>query len=193
MKRIWLVRHGQSRSQSGEDPDVLNPELSERGREQAQRLARPLRSLSFNTILVSPLKRAWQTYEYAQTAAGHVEFDSRLIESDWGIDRYYESILPVATPGIACADRHDAWLVAVAKRSLSLVKSLLRAPEEKILLFGHWGIFNNLLHTFSGMDTCGVSVLAPMDNTAISLLEIDDQDRRVIRYWNDRAHVIDLI
>jgi hypothetical protein len=43
------------------------------------------------------------------------------------------------------------------------------------------------------MDPCGFSVLAPMDNTAISLLEIDDQDRRVIRYWNDRAHVIDLI
>lgn len=193
MKQIWLVRHGQSRSQSGEDPDVLNPALSERGREQAQRLARPLRSLSFNTILVSPLKRAWQTCEYAQPAAGHVEFDSRLVESDWGIDRYYESILPVAAPGIACADRHGAWLVAVAKRSLSLVKSLLRAPEEKILLFGHWGIFNNLLHTFTGMDTCGFSVLAPMDNTAISLLEIDDQDRRVIRYWNDRAHVIDLI
>jgi broad specificity phosphatase PhoE len=143
--------------------------------------------------LVSPLKRAWQTYEHAQPPAGHVEFDSRLVESDWGIDRYYESILPVAAPGIACADRHDAWLVAVAKRSLSLVKSLLRAPEEKILLFGHWGIFNNLLHTFTGMDPCGFSVLAPMDNTAISLLEIDDQDRRVIRYWNDRAHVIDLI
>jgi len=193
MKRIWLVRHGQSRSQSGEDPDVLNPALSERGREQARRLAGPLCSLSFNTILVSPLKRTWQTYEYAQPAAGHVEFDSRLIESDWGINRYYESILPVAAPGMVCADRHDAWLVDVAKRSQSLVESLLRAPEEKILLFGHWGIFNNLLHTFTGMDICGVSVLAPMDNTAISLLEIDDQHRRVIRYWNDRAHVIDLI
>ena len=193
MKKIWLVRHGQSRSQSGEDPDVLNPELSERGIEQAQRLADPLRNLNFNTILVSPLKRAWQTYEYTQAKADHVEFDSRLIESDWGIDRYYESILPVASPGSAYADRHDAWLVGFAKRSLSLVESLLEAPEEKILLFGHWGIFNSLLLTFTGMDTCGVSVLAPMDNTAISLLEIDDQDRRVIRYWNDRAHVIDLI
>jgi len=193
MKRIWLVRHGQSRSQSGEDPDVLNPELSQRGREQAQRLAGPLRSLNFNTILVSPLKRAWQTYEYAQTAAGQVEFDSRLVESDWGIDRYYESILPVATPDVARADRHDAWLVGVVKRSLSLVESLLRAPEEKILLFGHWGIFNSLFHTFTGLDTCGVSILAPMDNAGISLLEIDDQHRKVIRYWNDRSHVIDLI
>lgn len=193
MKQIWLVRHGQSRSQSGEDPDVLNPELSELGREQAQRLARRLNSLRFDTIWVSPLKRAWQTYELAQPTAGHVEFDSRLIESDWGIDRYYESILPVSAPGSACADRHDAWLVAVAERSPSLVKSLLHAAEEKILLFGHWGIFNNLLLTFTGMDTCGVSVLAPMDNSAISLLQIDDRDRRVIGYWNDRAHVMDLL
>jgi hypothetical protein len=32
-----------------------------------------------------------------------------------------------------------------------------------------------------------------MDNTAISLLELDDDQNHIIRYWNDRAHVADIL
>ena len=45
MKNIWLVRHGQSQSQSAEDDDMVDPELSELGRQQAVRLAKPLQKL----------------------------------------------------------------------------------------------------------------------------------------------------
>ena len=36
-------------------------------------------------------------------------------------------------------------------------------------------------------------LVASMDNTAISLFEIDDRGNRTIRYWNDRSHVMDLL
>ena len=35
VKRIWLVRHGQSQSQTGESDDHLNPPLSDLGIVQA--------------------------------------------------------------------------------------------------------------------------------------------------------------
>jgi len=38
MKRIYLVRHGESRSQTGEDSDGVDPELSSLGIQQARRL-----------------------------------------------------------------------------------------------------------------------------------------------------------
>ena len=107
-KRIWLVRHGQSRSQTGESDDHLDPELSDLGVEQARRLVAPLRELPLDAVLISPLRRARQTWQLSQVEADHVEFDSRLIESDWGLPDRYAPILPVTTPDIALPDRQDA-------------------------------------------------------------------------------------
>ena len=115
MKKIWLVRHGQSQSQSAEDSDEVDPELSELGRRQAGRLVKPLQNLELDLILVSPLRRAWQTYQLSGIKSRRREFDSRLIESDWGIAGWYQDILPVSTPDLAVPVRHNAWLGPVEK------------------------------------------------------------------------------
>jgi len=193
MKKIWLVRHGQSQSQSGEDNDVVDPELSVFGRRQAGRLVNPLQNLDLNLILISPLRRAWQTYQLSGVQSRRCEFDSRLIESDWGIANWYQDILPVSLPDLAEPDRHNAWLEPVERRTAELVADLLTTPHENILLFGHWGIFNHIFAEFVRIDLKKISVKAPMDNTAISLLEIDSDKNHIIRYWNDRAHVADIL
>ena len=193
MKKIWLVRHGQSQSQSAEDNDMVDPELSELGRQQARRLVKPLQNFELDLILISPLRRAWQTYQLSGIQNSRCEFDSRLIESDWGIAGWYEDILPVPTPDLAKPDQHNAWLEPVEKRTTRLVLDLLKIPNENMLLFGHWGIFNHIFAEFAGIDLTKNSVNAPMDNTAISLLELDDDQNHIIRYWNDRAHVADIL
>ena len=193
MKKIWLVRHGQSQSQSAEDDDVVDPKLSELGRQQAMRLVKPLQNFELDLILISPLRRAWQTYQLSRILNRRCEFDSRLIESDWGIAGWYQDILPVTTPDLAAPDRHNAWLEPVEKRTTKLVAELLRRPHANMLLFGHWGIFNHIFTEFAGIDRTKNSVRAPMDNTAISLLELDDDQNHIIRYWNDRAHVADIL
>ncbi len=53
--------------------------------------------------------------------------------------------------------------------------------------------FNHIFAEFAGIDLTKNSVKAPMDNTAISLLELDDDQNHIIRYWNDRAHVADIL
>lgn len=192
MKRIWLIRHGQSRSQSGEDDDVVDPELSKLGEHQVRRLKAALQNDFFEIVLISPLRRAWQTFSMAQVHYGQAFFDSRIIESDWRIPDFYAGILPVITPAFGFPDQQDAWLIEVEERSKSLLADLSKRPEQSIALFGHWGIFNHLLQIFSGINTKDITIRAPMDNTAVSLLEIDN-GQHIIRYWNDRSHVIDLL
>ena len=193
MKRIWLVRHGQSQSQSGEVDDVVDPELSELGRRQARRLVKPLQNIKSDRILISPLRRAWQTYQLSGIQSGRCIFDSRLIESDWGIDGWYKDILPVTSPDIAEPDCRYAWLEPVEKRVTNILLDIQQGSNQNLLCFGHWGIFNHIFLKFTGNDRTTTSVSAPMDNTAISLLEIDDNQNHIIRYWNERAHVIDIL
>ena len=191
-KRIWLVRHGQSRSQTGESDDHLDPELSDLGVEQARRLATPLCELPVDAILISPLRRAWQTWQFSQVVAGHIEFNSRLIESDWGSPDRYVPILPLTTPDTALPDRQDAWLEGVQARADALVAELLAEDQQNVLLFGHWGMFGHLFLAFAGMGEGLHGFRMTMDNAGISLLEVDPEGNRFVRYWNDRAHVRDL-
>jgi len=196
MKRIYLIRHGQSKSQTGEVKDGVNPELSDLGIRQAKRLIEPLSNIEIDRILISPLRRAQYTYQLSLADAEKAEFDSRVIESNWGIPDYYVKILPVLTPDIAEPDRHNAWLEDVEARCGALLKELLNREEESILLFGHWGIFSTFFLAFTqwiDIPNKQARLVASMDNTAISLFEVDDRGNRTIRYWNDRSHVMDLL
>ena len=192
MKRIWLIRHGQSLSQSGEDEDAVDPELSRLGNRQAGRLEGALKDVYFDIILISPLRRAWQTFKHANVRYGKAIFDSRIIESDWNIGDFYADIQPVIPPDLASPDRQNSWQVPVEKRVSSVLADLSERSQTAFALFGHWGIFNQLLQQFSGINTPGITIRAPMDNAAVSLLEIDN-GQHIIRYWNDRSHVIDLL
>ena len=193
MKKIWFIRHAESKSQIGETDDHIDPELSDRGKRQAQRLVKRLKALNADRVLISPLRRAWQTYELSGITSPRVEFDSRLIELNWGNSQVYREILPVVTPRIAESDRHDAWLMSDDERMKGLLNELLKVDIENILLFGHFGSFHHLLMLFLETSVSGFSPRATMDNTGISLLEVDEHRNRFLRYWNDRSHVLDLI
>lgn len=193
MKQIWLVRHAQSKSQIGEDSDGRNPELSDPGKQQAQRLIEPLKKFRFDHILISPLKRAWQTCQLSQATATIAEFDTRVAESDWDIPNYYRGLLPLTLPDIAQPDRHDALLHPVHDRATDLVGDLLKMEADSILLFGHWAIFVYIFQIFAGIKPGMTNLRATMDNAGISLLEVNEDGNRYLRFWNDRAHVIDLL
>ena len=193
MKEIYLVRHAQSKSQTGEDSDCLNPELSDLGRRQAQRLAKRLDGIEFDRVCLSPLRRAWQTFQFAQISAPKIEFDSRAIEIYGG----YQTILPLDLPDFAQPDRHDAWLDTGRDRAASLMGELVDAPEQRILVIAHAGILSTLFKAFARMDL--FHHLMDTSNTGVSLLVVDEnyapdeEYSRLVRYWNDHAHVADLL
>ncbi|MBT3375285.1 MAG: histidine phosphatase family protein [Lentisphaerae bacterium] len=193
MKQIWLVRHGESMAQTGEEEDGRNPPLSERGKEQAARLRHPLGAVTFDRILVSPLIRACQTYELSEVDRTNAEFDSRVMESEWGNPEFYTPVLPLQLPETAAPDRHNAYDLTVEERAASVIEELADGNTECCLIVAHWGICGRLFMAFAGATVTDWSVLPSMDNTGISLFEIDDEGRRWVRYWNDRGHVLDLL
>jgi len=193
MRRIWFVRHGESKAQTGEDEDPRNPELSARGMEQARRLSVALDGIAFDRILVSPLTRACQTYELSGVDRSVAEFDSRVMESEWGDPEFYASVLPLQPPAIAAPDRHHAYDRPVEQRATEVMDDVVGSDSESCLIVGHWGICGRLFMAFTGADTHNWTVLPSMDNAAVSLMEVDDAGRRWVRYWNDRSHVADLL
>ncbi len=193
MKKIWLVRHAQSQAQAGKDSENFDSALSNLGRKQAKRLIKPLKNIKFDCILLSPLKRAWQTYKLSQVKADIVQFDSRLREAGW---EGRPPTLPdrVALPNIAKPDQHsDAWLRSGEECSRELLSYLLEKSENNILLFGHYMAFANFFRVFADINPSKQPVIALMNNAAISLLEIHETRGPTILYWNDRSHVIDIL
>jgi broad specificity phosphatase PhoE len=187
LKEIWLIRHGESLAQSGEIDDHVDSELSEHGRQQAMRLQTALSSVAFDRILISPLRRAVQTYEICRVAAPLCQFDSRIIEIDWN-PTFYESVAPVTTPETAEPDEQDAWFIPVDTRVAAMIRELLEGPHERVMLFGHYGVFCRFFIHFCGLppeSTFRVNT----DNTGISVLGIDDDGSRGIRVWNDASHL----
>ena len=188
MARIWLIRHGESRAQSGEDRDVRDPELSEKGRDQAVRLKGALAGVRFDRALVSPLRRAWQTFELSGIDAAEAQYDSRLVEHPWDFDGY-AALLPLELPSIAAPDRHAAFDLPTVQRARALVAELGVGEECDVALFSHWGLLSRLLLVFLGADAEDWLLQPSLGNTAIALLEVKPAGERVIRRWNDLSHI----
>lgn len=191
-KRIYLIRHGQSKTQSGELPESeKDAPLSRMG----ERQARQLRSIRFaripDWILVSTMQRAHQTFQLSQIRAPIMQFDSRLIESDWGMRIFYRGAIYEASDSLLEKDGQGAILLPVITRAQSLCREVLASPHECVVLFGHWGVFGHFFHAFFGMSRRKGIGLNASSNAAISLLEVDESGDRRLVYWNQTGHLAD--
>ena len=186
MKHIILIRHGQSRSQIDKTESGVNPDLSPYGEVQARALRERVKSLAPDEVLVSPLKRAFRTYQLSQIRCSVVRFDARLVEAEWGIERFYDGVDCSYLPKeMIEQDRlHDR----AADRAESLVESLVASEAETFVLFGHWGIFSEIFRNFLGIPTDS-NVRARAENTSLSRLDIHDDGTRSVEYWSDASHL----
>jgi len=85
-RTVWLIRHAESEwNAAGRWQGQRDPALSERGREQAQRLAATLADAQLDAIVASDLRRARETAAIVGGALGvEPHFDGRLRERDLG-------------------------------------------------------------------------------------------------------------
>jgi len=197
MKSIWLIRHGQSRSQTGEE-GWADPSLSDLGVRQVKCLKPVMVEQYFDHIRISPLLRARQTYELALIKGNDISLDSRLIECSYG--RSYNEILPYLPPKNYKADNYQAWDLSVKERVRSLFNELRNLSGESILLIGHWAFFSVLaLYSMGIIDLDepyrhSTKSSMVMDNAAFSILVLNHpRYGNSIAQWNNRSHVENLI
>ncbi|HCE43470.1 MAG TPA: hypothetical protein DET40_07965 [Lentisphaeria bacterium] len=195
IKKIWLVRHAQSRAQTEEEYGI-DAGLSKNGVRQAERLAKVFNKTYFDRIYLSPLKRSRETFEASKIKGACVEFDSRLIEEL--PEGAYSHILPYdILPDYARNDRHNAWLASARSRAVEFMDEIYSLNDRNILIVSHCGFLNHLLTVFISWhenDLIEKLKYCHMNNTGISVFSLG-ADRRTdsMLAWNDVRHVHDLI
>lgn len=87
MVKLYIIRHAESEwNPIGRYQGLLDPDLSQRGYMQAQRLANHFKDIHLDVIYASPLKRTYQTaYHIAKAKGMEVLEERRVIEIDHGV------------------------------------------------------------------------------------------------------------
>jgi len=186
---IHLVRHGETAwTITGQHTGRTDLALTPRGEEQARALAPRLKSLRFDHVLSSPLRRALRTCELAGFA-GLARLDQDLLEWDYG---HYEGRTLAQIHG----ERPD-WdlfrdgcpggesVLQITERVDRLV-SRLGALGGDVLIFSSGHLLRVLAARWiDGSVQLGRRLV--LDPACVCVLGYDHNGLdRVVRLWNDR-------
>ncbi|MGL4652441.1 MAG: histidine phosphatase family protein [Cetobacterium sp.] len=164
MGKVILIRHGESElNVKGVYYGILNPGLTEKGREQAKKTREILKGINYNKIYCSDLKRAVHTAEIVNVKELELLIDEELRELNFGIfeGHTYEELLE-KYPNELEKSREN-WedynyvtgesVIELQKRAVNFINKKVNLDENTVLVT-HWGIINTILsHYFSnGLD-----------------------------------------
>lgn len=144
MKTIYYIRHGESETNArGIWGGHIDSALTNLGRQQAKKAALQAQDneLSFDLMIVSPLKRARET---ADIIEGSVPVSRRqtndlLIERDFGdiqhtsVDEFYKDHTYKDIDSVPNAETIEQ----LQQRAQKFLDGIKQLPEEKILVVGH--------------------------------------------------------
>ena len=187
---IVLVRHGPTEwSVSGRHTGTTDIPLTDEGREAAGHLRERLARYEFTTVLVSPLRRARETAELAGLG-DRAEVEPDLREYDYGAyegrtTREIREERPgwyLWRDGVPDGETPDQ----VGERADRVLARAL-ADGGDAALFGHGHCLRVIgarwieLHaSYAGHLALGTAAVCELDY---------ERDQRVIRLWNETAHI----
>ena len=203
---ILLVRHGESRAASPDNPFPLvdghgDPELHPNGREQARRVGERLKDQPIGAIYVTNLRR---THETAAPLAEHlaltpiVEPDLREVHlGEWegGVLRIKAAEQDPVFLRMRQEQRWDvipgaeSWDQIHTRVSRSLDGIRQRHPDELIVAVVHGGIVAHILAHATGAQPFAFN---GADNGSISHVVLIE-DQILVRRFNDAAHLLDTL
>lgn len=185
---FYFVRHGESEANAARRfAGQSDSPLTERGRQQAEAVARELAKVRFDKVVSSDLSRTRDTAEVIARQQGvPVEVVPELREVDGGevTGRLFDEV--AGLPGWR-DDGFVAWpggetLEHVIARTLGAIDRLAHEnPGKTICIVGHGGVNRILLSHFLGilprLDR------SPATNTSISVVVTDGKTHRVERLF----------
>jgi len=199
--RVFMVRHGAT-VVSAEDrfAGATDVELSDQGREQAQRLAERLSREKIASVYASPLGRALETAKILaaphnlevqtrdalrEISHGHWErMTQREVEekfpdeaAEWGKDPY------------TFAPKDGESGLAVTARALPVLIELVRNhPGENILVVSHKATIRLLLSSLLGFDPRRYRDNLDQKPAALNIVDFRDATRARLTLFNDTSH-----
>lgn len=204
MVKAYLVRHAEAQGNVREFfQGHIDTEVSEKGRKQLECLAEHFKNIDFDRIYSSPLKRTVSTAEAVNRYHGkEIIYDSGLVEINGGV---WEGVkwadLPVKFPA-----EYDLWvnrmydfsvengekMTDVFERMKKTVGRIVRENEGKtIVIVSHGCALRNYLCYANGDDITHLKDVGWSDNTAVSLVEYDENFNPHIIFKNSSDHLDD--
>ena len=195
--QVLLIRHAlPRRSEHGEGSD---PDLSEEGLAQVNRLPEALARFPISRVVSSPQRRAIQTAEPVAAARElSVEIDDRFAEYDRDLPHYIpveqirdenpQEWARMAEGRLPSAVDEDAFRARVREAVDDLVAAA--DPEDTVAVFSHGGVINVLLHEILGT----ARLLAfPVDYASLTRLLYSRSGQATVATVNAVEHVWDLL
>lgn len=199
---ILLVRHGESRAATADDPFPLvdghaDPELHPQGREQAIRVGHRLKHQPIAAVYVSSLRR---THETAAPLCAHLGIEPimdpelrevHLGEWEGGVlrikahenDPLYQQMHAEqrwdVIPGAESHARLNQRLVPALERIAA------RHPDQLVVVVVHGGVIGHILAHATGAQPFAFN---GADNGSISHIVMHD-GRIMVRRFNDSSHL----
>lgn len=191
---ILLVRHGETPFNAARIVQPPETPLSERGIEQARRVAARLRELGAALIVSSDLARARMTAEIiAEQVGAPLELDALLQERSFGElrgrpyadlseDIFAPTFMPPGGESVAQLDARAALAFAMVLRKLEGIRGNLVVVSHGLLCAAF----------VRGHATLAEGMAAPQHFANASLTTIEREAPFRIRVLNDAAHLADL-
>jgi len=203
---ILLVRHGESRAASPDNPFPLidgqgDPELHPNGWEQARRVAERLKSEPIDAIYVTNLQRTAQT---AAPLSEHLDI-APIVESDlrevhlgeWegGLLRMKAAENDPVYEQMRIQQRWDvipgaeSWEAVNQRVTASLQRIQTNHPDQLVVAVVHGGIVAHILAHASG---ARAFAFQGADNGSISHIVLVE-NQILVRRFNDASHLMDTL
>ena len=200
---IYLIRHGETvltplKKFSGDGP--LNPELTETGLAQAEKVAAAVAQLNPEVIIASPLKRTTQTAEAISRATGlPITIEDTWIECSFGIwdglsidevkEKYpadYQSW--ISSTGFAPPEGESYDSVAL-RIEAGLNQIAAEYPGQRVVVVTHNGTIKSAAKVVVGgpSDSIFHIDVSPCSITTVSIWPSDGL--RALRTLNEQAHL----
>ncbi|MBV8965804.1 MAG: histidine phosphatase family protein [Mycobacteriaceae bacterium] len=195
--QLLLIRHALPlRSRPGEGAD---PELSDVGFEQANRLLHVVDRHPIARVLSSPQRRAQQTAAPISDALGlPVETDDRLAEYDRDLAHY----VPIEQIRVEFPEEWDRLAAghlpsgvdedAFVKRVVAALADVVAVGDhdDTVALVSHGGVINVILHHILGTERL---LVFPIDYASITRLRYSRRGEFTVAEVNTTEHVWDLL
>jgi len=199
--RVFMVRHGDT-VLSAEDrfAGVTDVELSEKGREEARRLAERLKGEKITAVYASPLGRTVETARilaaphdlevqtcdgFREISHGHWE-GMRRHEVE---EKFPEEMAEWEKDPYTFAPSGGESGLAVTARALPALIALVRQhPGESIVIVSHKATIRLLLSSLLGFDPRRYRDELDQKPAALNIVDFRDPTRARLTLFNDTSH-----
>ncbi|HEY5640925.1 MAG TPA: histidine phosphatase family protein [Dehalococcoidia bacterium] len=198
--RLYLIRHAQSEGNTGEDLTTGDPDLTDVGRMQAERLGKRMKDARLDALYASPLRRTQETaFAIADVTGLEVRPKADLREVTLGQPDFDIRKLPIAeqrkiehevlTDGTWDAFPGSEGSAASRKRIQGVLDEIIAAhPGQRVAAVAHAAFIQTYVSMVLGLDRD--FVYYPFNASICSVRA--HEDRRVIWRLNDVSHLSDM-